>query len=58
MLVELGPSTVDSEIKQEEDLKTVEKGDDTGQEVDVVVDYDNQEDNGEETTRNERFLDD
>ena len=58
MVVELGPSTVDSEIKQAEDLKTVEKGDETGQEVDVVVDYDNQEDNGEEIARNERFLDD
>ena len=41
MAVELGPSAVNSEIKQPEDLKTVEKGDEDAQEEnEVVVDYD------------------
>ena len=40
MAVELGPSAVNSEVKQPEDLKTVEKGNVDAQEVDVVIDYD------------------
>lgn len=40
MAVELGPSAVNSEVKQPEDLKTVEKGNEDAQEVDVVIDYD------------------
>lgn len=61
MVVELGPSAINSDAKPAEDKKTAEKGDEATleeNEVDVVVDYEDKEDNGEENTRNERFLDD
>ena len=60
MAVELGPSAVNSEIKYPEDLQTVDKDDEANQEeneIDVVVDYDDYDENREEITRNERFLD-
>ena len=60
MVVELGPSAVNSDAKPAEDKETVEKIDEKVQEEnDVdVVDYEEHEDNGEDITRNERFLDD